>query len=323
MKELRDSSASYLGSEIRPGMATNLNRNGQRIKTMAFIKKAPQRPAGDNSLHIYYGDSWLPLISPLRSLAFPGALATAQTKTRSSSLTVASTYTPNFSRPQKSITYQSLSKLPNVLHKHRAAGMMTAVTAAGAGATTTTTTTTIARRKPHLLHHHRQHDTVQVWDSSRADHEHGSGLQIRRLAGGLGIAVRGVYADRPRAGPQPARPDAFLAHLVEGRMEETMQTLVAQVEEARRRWGLRDLATDVCYRDDQTLEQDPGMLWNSHMVAAERRLNDRFIGRVEELWGGTPRLHPYHVCGDQVGMCISAGFADGRPGSRVVSVMNI
>lgn len=179
------------------------------------------------------------------------------------------------------------------------------------------------RRKQHHHRHHHQ-DTIQVWDSSRADHEYGSGLQIPRLAGGMGIAVRGVYADRPRAGQQ-ARPDAFLAHLVEGRMEETMQTLTSQVEEAWRRWGLRSLQTDVCYRDDQTLEQDPGMLWNSQMVGGERRLNDRFLGRVEELWGhGTPpRLHPYHVCcGDKVGMCISAGIVDGRPG-RVVSVVNI
>lgn len=183
-----------------------------------------------------------------------------------------------------------------------------------------TTTTTTTRRGKNASH---ADAIVQVWDSARADLECGNGLQIRRLAGGMGIAVRGQYGERSRAGSGQVRHDAFLAHLVEGRMEQTMQALVAQVEEAVRRRGLRDLQTDICYRDDQTLDQDSGMIWNSQMIAVERRLNDRFICRAEELWGCTPRLHPYHVSGDKVGMRVS-GLVDGNGTlGRVVSVIKI
>lgn len=285
-------------------MNINFNMASQRRKTATFLTKAPPSLVSDNGLHIYYGDSWLPLISPLRSITFPRALVT-QTNTPSvaAAATTTTTDAPNFSRPRETSHHQHLPKLPKVLHKHRA----------GTTPATTTTTRTTTRKTTKR----KTHDTIQVWDGARADQEYGSGLQIRRLAGGMGIAVCGRYTDRPRAGQ--VRHDAFLAHLVEGRMEDTMLALQAQVEEARRR-GLRDLATEICYRDDQTLTQDPGMLWNSQMVGAERRLNDRFICRAEALWG-TPRLHPYHVSGEKVGMCVSS-LADDRQ-DRVVSVLNI
>lgn len=104
-------------------------------------------------------------------------------------------------------------------------------------------------------------------------------------------------------------------------MEATMLALQARVEAARRR-GLRDLRTEICYRDDQTLAQDPtGMLWNSQMVAAEQRLNRRFICRAEGLWG-PPRLHAYHVSREKVGMCVSGSLVVDDRLDRVVSVVD-
>lgn len=275
--------------------AVNPNMKTQRHKTAALLRKTAQQPgAGENSLHIYYGDSWLPLLAAQTH-------SLAMLPTRASSRTVATIpYTLNFSRPRES-TLQLLPKVPRVLHKPRP------TTATGVSTTTRTKRKTACQ------------DIIQIWDGSRADQEYGSGLEIHHLAGGMGIAVRGRYTDRPRAGH--VRYDAFLAHLVEGRMEETMQALAAQVEEARRRWGLRHLVTDICHRDDQTLDQDPGMIWNSQMIGSERRLNDRFICQAEALWDTPPRLHPYHVSSERVGMFVSS-IAGGTL-ERMVSVVRI
>lgn len=156
-----------------------------------------------------------------------------------------------------------------------------------------------------------ENETIEVWDGCQADQEFGRGLQIQCLAGGMGIGVHGRYERGPKAGQ--VRYDAFLAHLVEGRMEDTMLVLQAQVEEARKK-GLVDIKTVVCYRDDKTLNQDPRMIWNSQMVAGEQRLNERFIQRVE-MWWGPPLLRPYHVL-DEKAMCITSP-------DRIIKVTNI
>lgn len=152
------------------------------------------------------------------------------------------------------------------------------------------------------------YDTIEVHDASHKDQESGRGLQIPRLAGGLGIAVTGRYR---HAGV--GRDDAFLAHLVEGRMRDTLKQLLGDVVEAKKS-GLQVVRMVVCYRDEGTLGQDTRMVWNSKMVSAEVRLREALVLMVEEALGVLPELLPYHVL-DEKSVCIGP--------ERFVRVLNL
>lgn len=129
----------------------------------------------------------------------------------------------------------------------------------------------------------------------------------------VGIAVTGQYRSSPKAGQ--VRYDAFLAHLVEGRMLDTLRRLLDGVDDARKD-GLEDVNVVVCYRDEKTLKQDPRMLWTSRMALSELRLRERLLQLVEERLGDAPaRLHPYHVL-DEKTLGISAS-------DRMIRILNL
>lgn len=155
-----------------------------------------------------------------------------------------------------------------------------------------------------------ENDTIEVYDSAKKAQELGRGLQIHCLAGGIGIAITGCYRQRLKHGQ--ARYDAFLAHLVEGRMRETLKQLLVDVAEAKKK-GLETLTFMVCYRDEKTLGQDKRMIWNSKTVSEEVKLRESLISMMEEVLGETPDLVPYHVL-DEKSVCIGPG--------RLVSINN-
>lgn len=154
-------------------------------------------------------------------------------------------------------------------------------------------------------------DTVEVYDSVKKAQELGHGLQIHCLAGGIGIAVTGCYSQRLKHGQ--VRYDAFLAHLVEGRMRETLKQLLLEVAEAKKK-DLQIVTLLVCYRDEKTLGQDTRMVWNSKMVSEEVKLRESLISMVEEVLGETPDLVPYHVL-DEKSVCIGP--------ERLVKINNV
>lgn len=156
-----------------------------------------------------------------------------------------------------------------------------------------------------------ENDTVEVYDSVKKAQELGRGLQIHCLAGGIGVAVTGRYHHGPKHGQ--VRYDAFLAHLVEGRMRETLKQLLVEVAEAKKK-GFQILTLLVCYRDEKTLGQDSRMIWNSKTVSEEVRLRESLISMVEEVLGETPDMVPYHVL-DEKSVCIGP--------ERLVSINNV
>lgn len=156
-----------------------------------------------------------------------------------------------------------------------------------------------------------EHDTIEVYDSVKRAQELGRGLQIHCLAGGIGIAVTGRYRHALKHGQ--VRYDAFLAHLVEGRMRETLKQLLVEVTEAKKK-GLEILTLLVCYRDEKTLGQDTRMIWNSKTISEEVRLRESLMEMVEEALGETPDLVPYHVL-DEKSVCIGP--------ERLVSMNNV
>lgn len=156
-----------------------------------------------------------------------------------------------------------------------------------------------------------ENDPVEVYDSVKKAQELGRGLQIHCLAGGIGVAVTGRYYQGLKHGQ--VRYDAFLAHLVEGRMRETLKQLLVEVAEAKKK-GLQILTLLVCYRDEKTLAQDTRMIWNSKTVSEEVKLRESVILMVEEVLGETPGLVPYHVL-DEKSVCIGP--------ERLVSINNV
>lgn len=138
-------------------------------------------------------------------------------------------------------------------------------------------------------------------DEVLGDQEFGPGLQTGPLSGGMAIGVVLTFADFPRAG-QP-RFDKFLAHLMEGKMQETFMSLQEQVEEVKRRQKVKKIEVWLCYRDQSSLWDDKGMLWNSQMICAEYRLVERFIEMTKGL-SSYVQLHAYHVLQEQV-MCVT------------------
>lgn len=154
----------------------------------------------------------------------------------------------------------------------------------------------LSKSKPRVT----DYDMVEVYDAVNKDEESGRGLRIHCLAGGIGIAVTGRYRHGPKTGQ--VRHDAFLAHLVEGRMRDTLKQLLVDVTEAKKK-GLYLNSMLVCYRDEKTLSQDTRMIWNSKTVSEEVRLRELLIQMVEEALGETPDLVPYHVL-DEKSVCI-------------------
>ncbi|KAF3768797.1 hypothetical protein M406DRAFT_327216 [Cryphonectria parasitica EP155] len=156
------------------------------------------------------------------------------------------------------------------------------------------------------------HDSIEVWDDFQKAQEFGKGLQIQCLAGGMGVAVTGRYRNHPKAGQ--VRYDAFLAHLVEGRMQDTLKRLLGDVNEAQKQ-GLKNVQLLILYRDESTLSQDPKMIWSSRMMASELRLRERLLALVEEELGEAPDLHPYHVLNEKA-LCITES-------ERIVKIQNL
>ncbi|PSR74870.1 hypothetical protein BD289DRAFT_209734 [Coniella lustricola] len=193
-----------------------------------------------------------------------------------------------------------------------------------------------------------QQDVVQVYDDVQKTPEAGKALQIQALAGGMGVAVTGRYRSRPAAHPRnqsqsrlphsrhhrstsaasgmaaaaaaaannktnnPSEPryDSFLAHLVEGRMQDTLKRLISDVDAAQKQ-GLRDVRMLVLYRDEKSLAEDPRMVWTRRMVASEAKLRERLVGMLEEELGATPALQAYHVL-DEKALGITAADRDFR-----------
>ncbi|KAJ4416916.1 hypothetical protein N0V82_006466 [Gnomoniopsis sp. IMI 355080] len=151
-------------------------------------------------------------------------------------------------------------------------------------------------------HRATDYETIQVFDSAKKSQELGRGLQIHCLAGGIGIAVTGRYSHSLKSGQ--VRYDAFLAHLVEGRMRETLKQLLYDVAEAKKK-GLNILSMLVCYRDEKTLGQDTRMIWNSRTVSEEVKLRESLMQMLEEVLGETPDLVPYHVLNEK-SVCIDS-----------------
>lgn len=149
-------------------------------------------------------------------------------------------------------------------------------------------------------HRATEYDTIQVFDSAKKSQELGRGLQIHSLAGGIGIAVTGRYSHSLKSGQ--VRYDAFLAHLVEGRMRETLKQLLFDVAEAKKK-GFHILSLLVCYRDEKTLGQDMRMIWNSKTVSEEVKLRESLMQMLEEVLGETPDVVPYHVL-EEKSLCI-------------------
>lgn len=147
-----------------------------------------------------------------------------------------------------------------------------------------------------------EYEPVEIFDSTKRAHELGRGLQIHRLAGGIAIAVTGRY--RHGLKPGQVRHDAFLAHLVEGRMRETLKKLLVDVAEAKKK-GLHVLSMLVCYRDEKTLSQDTRMIWNSKTISEEVRLRESLIQMLEEELDESPDLVPYHVLNER-SVCIGS-----------------
>lgn len=137
-------------------------------------------------------------------------------------------------------------------------------------------------------------------------------MHIPSLAGAIGVAIIGDYAHPPRAGH--VRHNAFMAHLVEGRMRDTLKTLLRDLELAKRK-GLVVRRTTFRYRDEDTPRHDRRMIWSSRMVIEERRLRERLVLMVAEGLGKAPDLQPYHVLGDKV-MSVG-GWGMGRAASVV------
>lgn len=154
----------------------------------------------------------------------------------------------------------------------------------------------LSKSKARVAHY----EAVEVYDTSKKDQELGRGLQIHCLAGGIGIAATGRYRHGPKAGQ--VRNDAFLAHLVEGRMRETLKQFLADIAEAKKK-GLYLVSMLVCYRDEKTLSQDTRMIWNSKTVSEEVKLRELLLQIVEEALGEIPDLVPYHVL-DEKSVCI-------------------
>lgn len=133
-------------------------------------------------------------------------------------------------------------------------------------------------------------------DKALTDHEYGPGLHTGPLSGGMAIGVVLSFAESPSAG-QP-RFDKFLAHLKEGHMKETFESLQQQVEEAKRRHRVKKAEVWLCYRDPSTLWDDEGMIWNSQMIYAECEIVERFIEMTKCL-SSYVQLHAYHVLREQ------------------------
>lgn len=133
-------------------------------------------------------------------------------------------------------------------------------------------------------------------DKALADQEFGSGLQTGPLLGGMAIGVALSFEGSPKAG-QP-RLNKFLAHLMEGHMSETFDSIQGQVEEAKRRHCVKGIEVWLCYRDPASLSDDHGMIWNSQMINAEHRLVERFIEKSKGI-SSYVQLHPYHVLQEQ------------------------
>ncbi|CAN8100659.1 unnamed protein product [Discula destructiva] len=144
------------------------------------------------------------------------------------------------------------------------------------------------------------YDMIQVYDAYHKDQEFGRGLQIHCLAGGIGIAMIGRYRHGAKAGQ--VRDDAFMAHLVEGSMRETLKQFLGDVVVAKKK-GLQVISMVLCYRDEKTLSQDTRMIWNSRMVTEELRLRKTLVCMVEEALGELPDMLPYHVM-DEKSVCI-------------------
>ncbi|KAJ4386698.1 hypothetical protein N0V93_009596 [Gnomoniopsis smithogilvyi] len=152
---------------------------------------------------------------------------------------------------------------------------------------------------------------VEVFDSTKKSQELGRGLQIHCLAGGIGIAMTGRY--RQGLKPGQIRHDAFLAHLVEGRMRETLKQLLVDVAEAKKK-GFITLSLLVCYRDEKTLSQDPRMVWNSKTISEEIRLRESLVQMLEEALDESPDLVPYNVL-DEKSICIGS--------ERLIKINNV
>lgn len=197
------------------------------------------------------------------------------------------------------VSNESWLSVDNLLHK--ALRSPTSLTTTFATLSPAKSSRTSSQQQPNKLSKVKsrlppEHDTIRVWDSTQKDQEFGKGLQIHRLAGGIGVAVTGHYRQGARAGQ--VRYDAFMAHLVEGRMRDTLKALLSDVEHARKK-GFVVVKTTFCYRDEKTLNQDQRMIWSSRMVIDESKLRERLVQMAENSLGDAPDLHPYHVLSEK------------------------
>ncbi|KAJ0123494.1 hypothetical protein J7T55_011959 [Diaporthe amygdali] len=138
-------------------------------------------------------------------------------------------------------------------------------------------------------------------DEALADQEFGSGLRTGPLLGGMAVGIVLSFEGSPKAG-QP-RSDKFLAHLTEGHMKETFESLQEQVEEARRRHHVRSIEVWLCYRNPASLWDDDDMIWNSQMLYGECELIEGIIEKTKAL-STFVQLHSYHVL-QKTDMCVT------------------
>ena len=116
-----------------------------------------------------------------------------------------------------------------------------------------------------------------------ASTEGGQGLCTQALVTCVGIAVAVVYASDSLPGEE--RLDKFLAHLDEDDGEEAAESLVQQVEDAKRR-GLWNLHVVACVLNPESLRERPEEPVDEETMRQQINFNEQYIALAARLTNG-------------------------------------